>query len=203
MLREMEYYEVTLNAPGVDGSGAVLDGLCVRHSNLMGARMRGVCLKGAVLEGCNMSLADLSGADLSRASLAGSDLTNADLSGQSHVLHLITHAHSHTHLIPFPDFLSPLSHFAGANLTNTTLTNANLTNANLCDSNLTNAMTSGVNMIGANTTNVTGYTGTITMHNPTINPSARISGNTMTASHNDVVASVVIGMRLVGISYFN
>ena len=87
MLREMEYYEVTLNTSGVDVSGAVLDGLCLRDSNiLMGAKMRGVCLKGAVLEGCNMSLADLSGADLSRASLAGSDLTNADLSGQSHVI---------------------------------------------------------------------------------------------------------------------
>jgi hypothetical protein len=99
--------------------------------------------------------------------------------------------------------LSPLSHFSGANLTNTNLTNANLTNtnltnANLCGSNLTNAMTSGVKMIGANFTNVTGYTGTITMHNPTLSPSARISGNTMTTSCYGVWASVVIGMRLVG-----
>ena len=83
-------------------------------------------------------------------------------------------------------------------LSNANLTNTNLTNANLCGSNLTNAMTSGVNMIGANTTNVTGRTtGTITMHNPTLSPSARISGNTMTTSR-DGWASVVIGMRLVG-----
>jgi hypothetical protein len=45
---------------------------------------------------------------------------------------------------------------------------------------------------------VTGYTGTITMHNPTLNPSARISGNTMTTSRNGVYANIVIGMRLVG-----
>ena len=58
--------------------------------------------------------------------------------------------------------------------------------------------TSGINMIGANTANVTGYTGTITMHNPTLSPSARISGNTMTTSRGGCWASVVIGMRLVG-----
>ena len=60
-------------------------------------------------------------------------------------------------------------------------------------------MTIGVNMIGANTTNVTGRTtGTITMHNPTRSRSARISGNTMTTSRDGVWASVGIGMRLVG-----
>ncbi len=88
---------------------------------------------------------------------------------------------------------------SNSNLSNANLTNTTLTNANLYGSNLTNAMTSGVNMIGANITNVTGRTtGTITMHNPTLSPSARISGNTMTTSRNDRWASVVIGMRLVG-----